>query len=332
MTSDAINKIRSTLLHFLPKQHKLKALNTFYELIRNYPNRAGKGIRGLVTLKSTEAHGAHWQQGIPAAAGIESFQNWVLIHDDIEDNSESRRGLPTLHKEVGIPIALNVGDALHAYMWDLLLSLTADLSLGTSILKEFVWIIHRTSEGQHLDLTWVEENNFDIAEQDYLQMVYLKTACYTVVGPLRLGALSAGVQPTEAFLESGKLLGCAFQIRDDILNLTPNLTIGKEFAGDLYEAKRTLILAHLFSHATFEERLEIIERLSCPRQKRTEDDIARILSLIRTYGSIDYAQDYANRLAHTGLSTLEAAFPNPANITALNHLKSLFKSLVTRDS
>ena len=205
-------------------------------------------------------------------------------------------------------------------MWDLLLSLTADLSLGTSILKEFVWIIHRTSEGQHLDLTWVEEDNFDIAEQDYLQMVYLKTACYTVVGPLRLGALSAGVQPTEAFLESGKLLGCAFQIRDDILNLTPNLTIGKEFAGDLFEAKRTLILAHLFSHATFEERLEIIERLSCPRQKRTEDDIARILSLIRIYGSIDYAQDYANRLAHTGLSTIEAAFPNPANITALYHL------------
>ena len=332
MTSDAIEAIRSTLLDFLPAQHKIRALQSFYELIRNYPNRPGKGLRGLATLKSTEAHGVSWKKGIPAAAGIEAFQNWVLIHDDIEDDSESRRGLPTLHKEVGIPVALNVGDALHAYMWDLLISLTADLSLGRSILEEFVWIIHRTSEGQHLDLTWIEEARFDIAEQDYLQMVYLKTACYTVVGPLRLGSLSAGIQSPEEFLEAGKLLGCAFQIRDDILNLMPDLTIGKEFAGDLYEAKRTLILAHLFSHATAEERQEIIDRLSRPRQKRNEGDIARILLLITNYGSLDYAQDCANHLAKTGLSTLDDVFPNPANPIAFNQLRSLFSSLATRDS
>jgi geranylgeranyl diphosphate synthase type II len=332
MLREAANAIRSTVLNFLPTTHTVKALRDFYSLIQNYPNRPGKSIRGLATLKSTEAHGVPWQQGIPAAAGIEVFQSWVLIHDDIEDNSESRRGLPTLHKEVGIPVALNVGDALHAYMWDLLISLTADHAMGKAILKEFVWIIHRTSEGQHLDLTWVGEGRFDIAEQDYLTMVYLKTACYTVVGPLRLGALSAGKRPADGFLDAGKLLGCAFQIRDDILNLTPNATIGKEFAGDLYEAKRTLILAHLFDHAALDERTEIVERLSRPRRERTEDDVTRILALIKDYDSLNYAQDFANRLARRGLATLTSAFPDPANHTAFHQLKRLFRSLVTRDS
>ena len=84
--------------------------------------------------------------------------------------------------------------------------------------------------------------------------------------------------------------------------------------------------------ATAEERQEIIDRLSRPRQKRNEEDIARILLLITNYGSLDYAQDCANHLAKTGLSTLDDAFRNPANPIAFNQLRSLFRSLVTRDS
>ena len=101
----------------LPQTHEKPVLNAFYRLIRDYPERGGKGLRGLLVLLSTGAHGADWRRGLEVAAALELFQNWVLIHDDIEDDSEERRGAPALHKQVGMPVALNVGDALHVYMW-----------------------------------------------------------------------------------------------------------------------------------------------------------------------------------------------------------------------
>ena len=324
--------IRAAVLAILPETHPGEELRRFYDLLREYPSRSGKGIRGLATLLATEAHGAPWTHGLGAAAGLEAFQNWVLIHDDIEDDSDIRRGLPALHKKLGIPIALNIGDALHAYMWESLLNLTFDHPCGRQILNEFVWIIHRTVEGQHLDLTWVEEGRFDIEEQDYLEMVYLKTACYTAIGPLRLGAWCAELEPSWGFHEAGRFLGCAFQIRDDVLNLLPETTTGKEFAGDLYEAKRTLILAHLFAHASNRERQEIRDRLSRPRRERRAEDVDRILTLVNGYGSLHYAQEIAESLTREGLDKLRNSVPDPPDPSAFHRLELLFESVAIRSS
>ena len=101
------------------------------------------------------------------------------------------RGKPALHKQVGMPVALNVGDALHVYMWQVL---NQDF-ISSVIRKEFLEMIHRTAEGQHLDLNWIAQNHFDITENDYLKMVTLKTAFYTVISPLRLGAFCAEYNP-----------------------------------------------------------------------------------------------------------------------------------------
>ena len=191
-----LNELRAALtkavLEPLSKDHPHPDLARFYGLIRNYPERQGKQLRGLFLLLAAEAHGGAWHDALPVAAALEQFQNWVLIHDDIVDDSEERRGEPALHKQVGMPLALNVGDALHVYMWQTLHGLGASLP-REEIWSEFTTMIHRTAEGQHLDLSWVEENRFDISEADYLEMVTLKTAFYTVVSPLNLGALCAGV-------------------------------------------------------------------------------------------------------------------------------------------
>ncbi len=248
-------KIRETVLATLPKQHRLEELTRFYQLLGDYPHRTGKVLRGQLLLLSTAAHGGGWRHALTVAAALELFQNWVLIHDDIEDASEERRGSPTLHKLAGIPLALNAGDALHVYMWDLLLTPPVQtLPRADEILREFVWMIHRTAEGQHLDLSWIDEKRFDISEEAYLEMVTLKTAFYTVACPLRMGALCADQKPSEDLWNAGRELGVAFQIRDDVLNLSPDISYGKEFAGDLYEGKRTLILVHLFAHATADEK------------------------------------------------------------------------------
>lgn len=300
----------------LPQEHALLELARFYALVRDYPSRGGKRLRGQFLLAATQAHGGDWRTGVGVAAALELFQNWVLIHDDVEDDSEDRRGLPALHRSVGVPVAINVGDALHVYMWQLLHD-QDELPPATqrTLLAEFAWMIQRTAEGQHLDLAWVEAGRFDVSEAEYLDMVRLKTAYYTVVCPLRLGALCAGEAPEERLTEAGVALGTAFQIRDDVLNLMPEVaaqeagggTYGKEFMGDLFEGKRTLILAHFFAEAGAAERGEVTQVLAKARGDKTYAEVSRVLELVTKQGSLRYAQEVAETSAARGMRGLKEA-------------------------
>lgn len=313
----------------LPQQHEHPEINDFYRLIRDYPERGGKGLRGQLILLSAALHGADWQEALEVAAALELFQNWVLIHDDIEDDSEERRGKPAMHLQVGMPLALNVGDALHVYMWQLLHA-QSHLVRFQEILQTFGWMIQRTAEGQHLDLSWVSQGRFDVSEGEYFEMVTRKTAYYTVIAPLQLGALCAGVTPDERMIAAGKALGVAFQIRDDVLNLMPDISYGKEFAGDLYEAKRTLILAHTFACCTPEEHDLLCHRLAKPRSAKTDEDIAAILNLIEKYGSLEHAQQVAERHAEQGLQQLRDVTHYLPNQAAAAVLFNLVESLASR--
>jgi geranylgeranyl diphosphate synthase, type II len=338
--TDLTERIGAAVLELLPPLSDAAArsrrpeLRTFHELMRVYPERGGKRLRGLLVLLSTEAHGGRRDDALPVAAALELFQNWVLVHDDIEDDSEERRGLPALHRQVGLAVALNVGDAMHVAMWRALLALARrDDFDADAIRSEFLTMIERTAEGQHLDLTWVAEGRFAIHEEDYLEMVRLKTAAYTVTSPLRLGAHAAGAPPHDAFGTIGDRLGAAFQIRDDVLNLMPpheGTPYGKEFAGDLLEGKRTLILAHLLAHATSDEGDEVVRRLAAPRGERSDTDVAWILERIERHGSLRYAQRRAEELASGALADLsEALAPLPGR-AAVERILSVMGTLVQR--
>lgn len=313
------------IFRHLPETHSEAELRRFYTLLRDYPERGGKRLRGLALLLSTAAHGSPWQAGLGPAAALELFQNWVLIHDDIEDGSEERRGRPALHREVGVPVALNVGDALHIYMWRTLLR--SDYSSWAQqrlIVEAFETYISRTAEGQHLDLAWVEAGRFDVSEREYLEMVTLKSAYYTVVGPLVLGALAAGAEPSHELIVAGIDLGIAFQIRDDVLNLMEDVSYGKEFAGDLYEAKRTLILAHFFENAPSDIHESVRKVLAKPRAQKSVGEIAKLAQLLHDNGSIAYAQKIAEERAERGLTKLRACLePLPDQDAAMTLLNLL---------
>lgn len=303
-------------------------LTRFLELLADYPRRSGKGIRGRLLLLSSEAHGA--QPGTPGdhaarilAEALELFQNWVLVHDDIEDDSDERRGQPALHHLTGMPVALNVGDAMHVAMWRHLHGLPSGAEYDrAAALNEFGKMILHTAAGQHLDLAWVSAGRFDVTETDYLAMVSLKTAYYTVVSPLRLGAWTAGRDPAASLKEAGLDLGVAFQIRDDVLNLTAGAELGKEFAGDLYEGKRTLMLAHLLAAATERDHQRAVALLDRPRRAKQPDEMNEVLDLMRAYGSIDYAQGVAEQRLRRGLALLEQALaPLPGQDAAAQILE-----------
>ena len=310
----------------------------FHTLLHDYPGRTGKMLRGRIVIQSTLAHGGTTEPAaMTVAAALELFQAWVLVHDDIEDGSETRRGLPALHRLVGMPVALNVGDALHVYMWRLLHELLTLPSVDAkSVLDEFGAMITRTAEGQHLDLSFVQDGRFDIGEDAYLEMVTLKTAHYTVASPLRLGALLAGIEPDPALAAAGIELGVAFQIRDDVLNLRPDTSVdaqyGKEFAGDLYEGKRTLIIAHLLATASSDDADEVTLLLSGPRSARTPESVARLLRLIDRYGSLDHAQAVADACAAAGLTAITAVTDTLPRQDAVARLLALLAPLAARSA
>ncbi len=272
-----------------------------YEMMRDYPQRPAKGLRPALVMIATEAYGRDTSQSIITAAGLELFQNWVLIHDDIEDESDERRGKPCLHHLHGIPLAINAGDALHIKMWEALdrnSEIMGD-EKDKAIKAKMAEMVTRVVEGQTMELSWVHNKEWDVSEEDYYTMIYKKTAWYTTIAPIQFGALIAGAGNLQAIHDFGDALGRAFQLQDDILNLTAGKKYGKEIAGDIYEGKRTLILIHLMKSCTKAEKKKVVAIMNKDRADKTKKEVEYVLGLMKERGSIDYAIGAAKGYADT---------------------------------
>jgi len=257
-----------------------------YELMLEYPLRQAKALRPALCVAACRALGGRLQSVVRSAAVLELYHNAFLIHDDVEDNSEMRRRGETLHRMHGVPIAINVGDGMLALALAPLLDNTRLLGLGKAlrIVQAVSEMARVSAEGQAEELAWIREGRFDVADRDYFRMVYQKSAWYTFLTPVTIGAIAAGADPgrVRALRGFAILLGVAFQIQDDILNLEGEVReYGKEIAGDLWEGKHTLILLNMMRRATALEREKAQRILRKPRpgDSRAGDD--RIQSLMR---------------------------------------------------
>lgn len=296
---------------FLPETSPIKEVDLLYKMLRDYPGRPAKGMRALMCVKSCGAFGGPEDDAMVTAACIELFQHWILIHDDIEDGSEMRRGSPALHKKYDWRLALNAGDGLHALMWGALLKnrerLSDEKTIG--VMEEFYSMVSKTTEGQHIELGWVVGDRWDLAEGDYYEMCTHKTAWYTVIGPLRLGGVvgGAGQASLKLIVEAGKKLGIGFQIHDDILNLSGDQSkYGKEIGDDLLEGKRTLVLIRLMSKCTPAERDRVKSIFKLSRERRKKE-VGQVLDLIQKYDAIEYARMTSSRLVSEARAMLREA-------------------------
>ena len=297
------------LNELLPSSSPLDGVDLLYRMMRDYPARTAKGLRPFFCVTSCKALGGEENRVLLTAACVELFQNWILIHDDIEDGSELRRGKPTLHKEYNEALAINAGDALHARMWGFLLRNRETLGEKSTIriLEEFSRMVNETTEGQHMELSWVVDRRWDLDESDYLAMVTRKTAWYTVTSPCRLGAIVAGAGAGELkkLLEFGTKLGVAFQIQDDALNLVGDAQrYGKESSDDILEGKRTLILLRLLQVAGGGEREKLLKIMGKSRGLKTADDVRYVVSQVKKHRTIEYAREKASRLLSEALAAL----------------------------
>ena len=293
----------------IPKSSAIREVDLLYNMMRDYPSRQAKGMRPFLCVTTCRASGGSEEDSILTAACIELFQNWILIHDDIEDGSELRRGEPALHRKYAPSLALNTGDALHARMWEALLRNEERLGVGKtlSVLKEFSRMVNETTEGQHMELGWVTAKRWDLSEKDYYEMCTKKTSWYTVASPCRLGAIVAGAGGPilDELRDFGTKLGVAFQIQDDALNLAGDQKkYGKAKSDDILEGKRTLILLHLLSVAGQSERDRVVSILNKEREAKTRADVKYVLSTIDKYDAIGFARKRANELLKEALATL----------------------------
>jgi geranylgeranyl diphosphate synthase, type II len=287
----------------LPKKYP----QVHYQMVRDYPERMGKYLRPGLLLLSTKMFGGSQEKAVSLAAAMQLSEEWLLIHDDIEDHSEYRRSKPgipkpTLHKIYGEELAINAGDALHTLMWRMLgdYVFSVEKPLGLDIYNRMSQIILTTIEGQYIELSWIKEEKTDISETEYFKMVYRKTANYSIIGPIQLGAMAAGHTSRQALTTIqhwATPLGYAFQVKDDLLNLTQQSEVmGKEQGGDILEGKRTLMLIHLLKNCSRKDKAFVTAVYRKPRAEKSEQEKMQIIEMMDNKGSLRYAENWVNKL------------------------------------
>lgn len=278
-----------------------KELDFHLKIVSDYPRRKGKYLRPSLLLLTAEGMGAKREKAMITASAMQISEDWILNHDDIEDGSPDRRGMPALYKIYGTELAINAGDALHMIMWHVLMENFSVLEkeLAIKVANEFYVMMNRTVLGQEIEIKWSRENRYDLSDEDNFLILESKTGYYTIAGPMRLGGIIAGAsdKQLDAMYRFGVLLGRSFQIIDDLLDLTSDFAGLKKIKGnDIYENKRTLMLLDLFRKAQSADKEKLIKILDKEKNK-TEDEVAYVIELMNKYGSLDYGKHMASKFA-----------------------------------
>jgi geranylgeranyl diphosphate synthase type I len=264
----------------------------------------GKLLRPQLSMLACQLVGGDIEQAMPLAAGIQLIHDFTLIHDDIEDDSDTRRGRTTVWKQWGIAHGINAGDAMFVVA-HLALHRMSDAGVAPAVvlevLKRFDQTILTICEGQFLDLSF--EGNLQITEADYLSMISRKTAALLAaaagLGGIVGGADQASVQ---CLFDFGQSLGLAFQIQDDVIGIwgEPSVT-GKPRAADIYRRKVSLPVVHALSNAENRNNLMRIYR----QQEVNDDDVGTALAVLENAGSREYSEGIALHYHKEAVQALE---------------------------
>lgn len=282
----------------------------FWEAVSDYPKRQGKYVRGSLVLLVCEAAGFEQEKAALTGAAMQASEDWILIHDDLEDNSLERRGRPTLHRLYSAAQAINAGDALQIIMWKMLRDNEKVLGCEKAlrVMDEMNSMLMRTTLGQSVEIKWTEENKLDLSDEDIFFVIGGKTAYYSICGPLRLGGIISGLSEKQLDLlfEFGIPLGGCFQIRDDLLDLTSDFEGQKKQVGnDVYEGKRTLMLGHLLRNADKSDLLKVKGIFGKKREQKTEEEVRYIIDKMRQYGSLEFGEKKAVELKEQALQVFD---------------------------
>ncbi len=296
----------------------------FYAPVWDLLDRGGKRFRPALTFLACECVGGRKEEAVSAAAAVELLHNMTLVHDDIEDQSELRRGKPCIHKIYGVPTAINTGDAMLIKVFEIANSSKIPETRCQKLVAKIAERAYGITWGQAFEFSMWNRKIF--TEEDVIRLLRYKTGALTALST-EAGAIAGGgsQDQLEILGEFGETVGVAFQIVDDILNVAGDVKeYGKEIGGDIREGKKTVISAHLLKAAKAQDKNTFTRLLG--KKKIQKNEIRRVIGLYEKYGSINSANAEAQRYLKNAMSVLNRLPESEAR----SNLASIAQFLVSR--
>ncbi|MDY6801026.1 MAG: polyprenyl synthetase family protein [Bacteroidota bacterium] len=308
------------------KEEIKKNPQALYDPINYTLASGGKRIRPALVLLAFNLFSDDIQMAVKPAIGLEVFHNFTLLHDDIMDQAEIRRGIPSVHKKWNENTAILSGDAMLIKAYDYFLDI--DSPKYREILKVFNQTALEVCEGQQYDMEF--ENRANVTEKEYLRMIELKTSVL-LAGALKIGALLGNAHAADANLlyEYGKNIGLAFQLQDDLLDVYGDEKVfGKQIGGDIVSNKKTFLLIKAKEIAC-DEDLKTLEYWLQNNQENREE---KIKAVTKIYDNLNIKEITKKKI----LSLTQKALNLLDEVKVENHkkieLKNLAGKLINRNS
>lgn len=295
-----------------------KALDTvdpqnLHDASKHIIKAGGKKIRPSLVLLSAESVGGRMEGAYKTAAAVELIHTFSLIHDDIMDEDEMRRGMPSVHTLWGQSMAILAGDILFSLAFELIAQTHNENIPSRRVIKALNTVVDaciKICEGQAYDMGF--EGKLDVNESEYLNMIYKKTAAL-IAAATKAGAILGGgsEKQVEALSEYGRLIGMAFQIQDDYLDVVSDAEkLGKPVGSDIAEGKMTLMVVHTLSQASADDKQTLISILE--NNSNETEEIQKAINIFTNYGSINYARDIALESVENAKKLLDVVDDSPA--------------------
>lgn len=298
--AEAGARIDPVLEELLPR----RADDFLSEAVWYHLEGGGKRIRPAICLLTCEQLGGNPSDALYFAAAVEILHNMFLIHDDVEDGDTIRRDRQTVWVKYGVANAINIGDYMLSVACKSVLNSPVSDGTKVRLARVFSETFETTCRGQAFDLN--SRARVDLTVRDYLDMVTLKTGRYLALGMVGGGIVAGRDDETLAHLEAlCESMGAAFQIRDDVIDLTVGKGRGGVTGNDIREGKASILYAHAVSEADLDQRDEIVDIMRRPREGTTDADVERVKELYEELGSVAFAQAEADRLVERAFETIE---------------------------
>ncbi len=313
------NKIDEEIIKFSTSlEAPSELVKASFHLIKS----GGKRIRPFLLIKSTELMGGSEEDALPAAVAIELLHNFTLIHDDIMDRDEFRRGVKTTHVVFGEPLAIIAGDFLFSNVFTILAN-SYDSVTACKLIKIFSDASNLICMGQTMDIL---PDKYILTNEDYFRMVYWKTGAL-IEAACKSGGVIAGATDREIEILSmfGRKAGIAFQIADDLLGVIGDPAItGKPVGSDIRNGKKTLLVLYTLNKLSNSDREYFLKVFG--NENASDEDIKRVIKLMEETGVFEYAREYMENLIKEAISYLRKLPPNEAR----DYLEEMAKYIIYR--
>ncbi len=297
-----LSALKEIFENYLHQQIDHKQPVNLYRPIQYTLENGGKRIRPILVLLAAKSFGVDLEKALPAAAAIEIFHNFTLLHDDIMDDAPLRRGKPTVHQKWDENTAILSGDTMLILAYKML-----EAYEGVTY-KQLNMLLNKTAvevcEGQQMDMDF-EERDF-VPIDEYIEMIRLKTAVL-LGAALKFGGIIAQVPPKQlsAISRFGEKLGLAFQIQDDYLDSFGDMTsFGKRIGGDILDRKKTFLYLTALSAASPDDRQKLLNLYS-QKSPDNQNLIAEVMAIFKKYAIDKVAQKAIETYTGEALEALE---------------------------